>query len=319
MRTAQFIVLATVLALLIATRAASATPSAQTAAPTPVALPTSPVPPVATVVSVSSSPPVTAPASNGTLPVGQAPLSLAQRVSSESVMPGSEVRYTIQIASARAGATIETQSLLPAELRLIGASISGGNCNGSAAVTCWTTLGQSGGATIEIVAQVLPGAAVGSTIVSQTLVQDDLSYTAASDQTTITVIAGPAVQNSQSKAAPAAKPAKPAPVAQPVQPRAAPSAPEIGSGAIDRGVGVAPAAELEGIPAWPAADPAPMLPDERTAPVPANQADPRGLVEPGLASVEGQPSDAAQPSMPDPAPQNALPAVSGPNERRVVP
>jgi hypothetical protein len=212
---------ATVLALLLATGVVFAGPSGQTASdPTPTFSPTSIlIEPSPTVVIIISDPPVNgAPVVSSTLPIGEAPLSLAQRASSENASPGSEVRYTIQIASSRAGAVIETQSLLPAQLRLLGASISGGNCTSTGAVICRTTIGESGSATIEIVTQVLPNASIGSTIISQTLVQDDLSYTAASDQTAVTIVAAPTVQKVNAQPAKPSQPTKPVQSAKPSQP-----------------------------------------------------------------------------------------------------
>lgn len=243
MRIAHLGVPAIGLALLLATGTVFAAPTAQnTTDPIPTISPTSALlEPSPTVVIISSGPPVEdAPVVSSTLPVGQAPLSLAQRATSENASPGSEVRYIIQIASSRAGAMIETQSLLPAQLRLLGASISGGNCTSTGAVICRTTLGESGSATIEIVAQVLPNASVGSTIISQTLAQDDLSYTAASDQTAVTIVAAPAVQkinaqpNKPAQSAKSVPPVLPAQSAKPTQIARAPQSPAVMDVSTDR-------------------------------------------------------------------------------------
>jgi hypothetical protein len=129
------------------------------------------------------------------------------------------VRYTILVTSAREDATIETRSFLPVELDLLAVTTSGGVC-GLNPVACEIIPGRSRSALIEIVARVSARAVPGMVLVSQTIAQDDLSFTAATERLAIQIVAAPdAGVAAQPAPSPSAEAAALAPQPAPARPR----------------------------------------------------------------------------------------------------
>jgi uncharacterized repeat protein (TIGR01451 family) len=167
----------------------SAPPTRTPAAP---ATPTPDLPPTPTVIITSGGPPTGRVPQDGIFPIGEVPLSLAQRVSAAVAAPGELLQYTIQVSSSRANTVVEVRSTIPSGLTVLGASASSGTCSGTSQISCHLTLGDGRTATIIIQAQVSGQTAAGAILTSQSIAQDNLNFTAATDPVAIQVVAAPA-------------------------------------------------------------------------------------------------------------------------------
>lgn len=221
----------------------SAPPTSTPAAP---ATPTPALPPTPTVIITSGGPPTGRVPEDGIFPIGEVPLSLAQRVSAAVAAPGELLQYTIQVSSSRANTVVEVRSTIPSGLTVLGSSASSGTCSGTSQISCHLTLGDGRTATIIIQALVSGQTAAGTILTSQSIAQDNLNFTAATDLVAVQVVAAPASsisgegsgsadpglpqRDAPAPAAPhngAAPPAAPAPIIAPAP--AAPIASEPGA------------------------------------------------------------------------------------------
>jgi hypothetical protein len=201
--------------------------------------------------------------------IGEAPLSITQRVSASSIFPGQQLSYAISVASTRASGNVEVRAQLADQLEILGASSGSGTCNLGNPLVCEVDVAPNRPATILLITRVRQDTPPGTEIVSQVVAQDSQSFTASSDEVRVQVNA------------PSGSNAPPAPTTAPQAPESGAGGPQVSAPT------AAPAATQVPAPTdVPTSSPAPTTDQNPPGGEPTSTATPLAIAQGGAAQPQ---------------------------------